>query len=91
MDLVDLPEPVLPDDVTIEDATGLEFPDADAVEAMLVDSQTNPEAVESGIITRLADLRGSSRPRSSTRSPSSLASTACRQRSSPARSRTPSC
>lgn len=57
MDLVDLPEPVLPGDVTIEDATGLEFPDADAVESMLVDSQTNPEAVESGIISRLTDLR----------------------------------
>ena len=57
MDLVDLPEPVLPDDVTVEDATVLAFPDADAVESMLVDSQTNPEAVQSGIITRLADLR----------------------------------
>jgi len=48
---------VLPGDVTIEDATGLEFADDDAVEAMLVDSQTNPEAVESGIITQLTDLR----------------------------------
>ena len=57
MDLVDLPEPVLPDDVTVEDATASSFPDADAVESMLVDSQTNPEAVQSGIITRLADLR----------------------------------
>ena len=57
LDLVDLPEPELPADVTIEDATGLEFPDADAVDAMLVDSQTNPEAVENGIVSRLADVR----------------------------------
>lgn len=57
LDLVDLPEPDLPAGVTIEDVTGLEFPDADAVDAMLVDSQTNPEAVQNGILSRLADVR----------------------------------
>jgi len=57
LDLVDLPAPDLPEDVTIENATGLEFSDADAVDAMLVDSQTNPEAVENDIRTRLADVR----------------------------------
>ena len=55
--LVDLPEPDLPADVTIEDATTLTFPDEDAVDAMLVDSQTNPEAVQDGIVSRLPDLR----------------------------------
>jgi GNAT superfamily N-acetyltransferase len=57
LDLVDLAEPELPADVTIEDATGLEFPDADAVDAMLVDSQTNPEAVENGIVVGLGETR----------------------------------
>ena len=57
LDLVDLPEPELPADVTIEDVTGLEFPDEDAVDAMLVDSQTNPEAVQNGILSRLDDVR----------------------------------
>ncbi len=57
LDLVDLPEPELPADLTIEDVTGLEFPDADAVDAMLVDSQTNPEAVQNGIVSRLPDVR----------------------------------
>lgn len=57
LDLVDLPEPELPADVTIEDVTGLEFPDEDSVDAMLVDSQTNPEAVQNGIRSRLADMR----------------------------------
>ncbi|KAA1419390.1 GNAT family N-acetyltransferase [Nocardioides humilatus] len=57
MALVDLPEPNLPSDLTVEDAADLNFPDEDAVEAMLVDSQTNPEAVQDGIITRLADIR----------------------------------
>ena len=57
LDLVDLPEPEPTADVTIEDVTGLEFLDEDAVDAMLVDSQTNPEAVDSGILSRLADVR----------------------------------
>ncbi|MDZ5622841.1 hypothetical protein SFC88_18525 [Nocardioides sp. HM23] len=57
LDLVDLPEPERPAGVTIEDATGLEFPDEEAVDAMIVDSQTNPEAVENGIRARLADAR----------------------------------
>ena len=57
LDLVDLPNPDLPADVTIEDVTELDFPDAEAVDALLVDSQTNPEAVDNGIISRLADIR----------------------------------
>lgn len=55
--LVDLPEPDLPPDVTIEDVAPLDFADEDAVDAMLVDSQTNPEAVQDGIVSRLADVR----------------------------------
>lgn len=54
--LVDLPEPDLAPDVTVEDVTPLQFPDEDEVEAMLVDSQTNPEADE-GFVSRLADYR----------------------------------
>lgn len=57
MDLVDLPEPALPADVTVEDFSSLEVPDEEAVDAMLVDSQTNPEAVQDGIVTHLADIR----------------------------------
>jgi GNAT superfamily N-acetyltransferase len=55
--LVDLPQPVLPPGVTVEDAATLTFPDEEAVDAMLVDSQTNPEAVQDGIISRLSDTR----------------------------------
>lgn len=54
--LVDLPEPARLPGVTFEDVSALEFPDEDAVEAMLVDSQTNPEA-EEGFVSRLADYR----------------------------------
>ncbi len=57
LELVDLPEPEVPADVTIEDVTGLEFPDAEAIDALLVDSQTNPEAVEDGIVARLDEVR----------------------------------
>ncbi|GAA3814067.1 GNAT family N-acetyltransferase [Nocardioides panacisoli] len=42
--LVDLPEPVPVPGLTYEDVSDLVFPDEDAVEAMLQDSQTNPEA-----------------------------------------------
>lgn len=51
--LADLPEPLVVPGVTYEDATDLAFPDEDAVEAMLVDSQTNPEATEQGILSTL--------------------------------------
>jgi GNAT superfamily N-acetyltransferase len=56
MPLVDLPEPNSVPGVTVEDVSGLEFADEDAVEAMLVDSQTNPEAAE-GFLTRLSTFR----------------------------------
>ena len=42
--LVDLPEPTPVPGLTYEDVSTLVFPDEDAVEAMLQDSQTNPEA-----------------------------------------------
>jgi GNAT superfamily N-acetyltransferase len=54
--LVDLPEPSPPPGVTFEDVSALEFPDEGAVDAMLVDSQTNPEAAE-GFVSRLANYR----------------------------------
>ena len=54
--LVDLPEPSAPPGVTFEDVSALEFPDEDAVDAMLVDSQTNPEAAE-GFVSRLVNYR----------------------------------
>jgi GNAT superfamily N-acetyltransferase len=54
--LSDLPEPAPPAGVTFEDVSSLEFPDEEAVEAMLFDSQTNPEAAE-GFLSRLADFR----------------------------------
>jgi GNAT superfamily N-acetyltransferase len=38
-----VPERALPDDVTVEASTSLEFPDQDAFDAMLDASQTNPE------------------------------------------------
>lgn len=42
--LTDLPEPTAVDGLTFEDVSDLGFPDEEAVEAMLMDSQTNPEA-----------------------------------------------
>ena len=42
--------------VTLEDVCSLEFPDEEAVEAMLLDSQTNPEADE-GFVSTLATYR----------------------------------
>lgn len=54
--LVDLPEPRPGPGVTFEDVSGLEFADEEAVDAMIVDSQTNPEAAE-GFVTRLATFR----------------------------------
>lgn len=56
LDLVDLPEPAAGPGVTLEDVSTLEFDDEDAVEAMLLDSQTNPEAAE-GFVSRLDDYR----------------------------------
>ena len=53
--LVDLPEPVLPDGVTLQEAPDFAFDDRDAVEAMLQRSQTNPEA-EQGWVFDLAKL-----------------------------------
>lgn len=57
LSLVDLPEPQLPGDVTVEEVAELTFPDEEAVDAMYADSQTNPEAVQDGIIGRLNDAR----------------------------------
>jgi GNAT superfamily N-acetyltransferase len=57
LELVDLPEPTPIVGVTYEDVSDLTFPDEDAVDAMIVDSQTNPEAVADGIVTRLASIR----------------------------------
>ncbi|PWN02050.1 hypothetical protein DJ010_16105 [Nocardioides silvaticus] len=54
--LVDLPAPDPGPGVTLEDVSSLRFPDEDAVEAMLVDSQTNPEAAE-GFVSRLENYR----------------------------------
>jgi GNAT superfamily N-acetyltransferase len=54
--LSDLPEPPQLPGVTFEDVSALEFPDEDAVEAMLLDSQTNPEAVE-GFSAGIDDFR----------------------------------
>lgn len=54
--LVDLPQPAPPPDVSFDDASTLVFPDEEAVEAMLADSQTNPEAAE-GFVSRLANYR----------------------------------
>lgn len=55
--LVDLPDPIAIEGVTYEDVSRLEFPDEEAVDAMVVDSQTNPEAVDSGMISRLEHFR----------------------------------
>lgn len=54
--LVDLPEPQAPPGVTFEEVSSLEFPDEDAVAAMLLDSQTNPEAAE-GFVSTLDTYR----------------------------------
>ncbi len=54
--LTDLPEPRPGPGVTLEDASSLEFPDDEAVEAMLRDSQTNPEAAE-GFVSTLDTYR----------------------------------
>lgn len=49
--LVDLPHPTPAPGVTFEDVSSLEFADEEAVEAMLRDSQTNPEAGEGFVST----------------------------------------
>jgi GNAT superfamily N-acetyltransferase len=51
-----LPEPEPPPGVTLDDVPGLDFDDADAVEGMLLASQTNPEA-EQGWVFDLEKLR----------------------------------
>lgn len=56
LDLVDLPRPEPAPGVTFEDVSSLEFADEDAVEAMLRDSQTNPEA-EEGFVSTLDTYR----------------------------------
>ena len=56
LDLVDLPEPEPRPGVTFESVPDLEFPDEEAVDAMILDSQTNPEAGE-GFVSHLADFR----------------------------------
>lgn len=57
LDLVDLPVPAFPAGFTVEDVSALDVPDPDAVEAMLIDSQTNPEAIELGMISTLVETR----------------------------------
>jgi GNAT superfamily N-acetyltransferase len=56
LELSDLPEPTMLPGVTFEEISTLTFPDDDAVEEMLIDSQTNPEAAD-GFVTRIADFR----------------------------------
>jgi GNAT superfamily N-acetyltransferase len=56
LDLAALPKPELPSGVTLHDAPDLVFDDADAVERMLLASQTNPEAAQ-GWVFDLAKLR----------------------------------
>jgi GNAT superfamily N-acetyltransferase len=53
--LRDLPEPVPPAGVTLHEAPDFEFDDRDAVDAMLLRSQTNPEASQ-GWLFDLAQL-----------------------------------
>src|SRR5262249_45587499 len=53
--LDDLPEPVLPRGVTLHEAPEYDFEDREAVDAMLLRSQTNPEA-EQGWVFDLAKL-----------------------------------
>lgn len=57
--LVGLPTPAPPPDVTLESCPSLEFDDQDAVEAMLLASQTNPEAGAGNVLT-CAHLRQTS-------------------------------
>ena len=54
--LTDLPEPQPGPGVTLEDVSALDFPDEEAVDAMLRDSQTNPEAAE-GFVSTLDNYR----------------------------------
>ena len=56
LDLTELPEPDPPDGVSLHDAPDLVFDDEDAVERMLLASQTNPEAAQ-GWLFDLARLR----------------------------------
>jgi len=56
LSLVDLPTPTPAAGVTFEEVSALEFADEEAVEAMLRDSQTNPEAAE-GFISTLDTYR----------------------------------
>ncbi|GAB3871173.1 GNAT family N-acetyltransferase [Terrabacter terrigena] len=56
LDLADLPTPAAPPGVTLHDVPDLVFDDAEAVERMLLTSQTNPEA-EQGWVFDLARLR----------------------------------
>ena len=56
VELVDVAAPVPPDDVTLDAADDLAFPDDDAVEAMFAASQTNPEARNNHLMT-LAEIR----------------------------------
>lgn len=56
--LVDLPAPSHIDGVELADVSDLVFPDEPAVEAMVVASQTNPEAVENGMVFDIDKLRG---------------------------------
>lgn len=55
--LDDLPDLLLPPEVSVEVSNGLTFADEPAVEAMLEASQTNPERAHNGPMT-LAQLRG---------------------------------
>lgn len=55
--LTDLPEPAPPPDVTLESSGTLTFDDEPAVDAMLVRSQTNPEARAGGRFDGTAVLR----------------------------------
>lgn len=54
--LVDLPEPAVGPGITFEDVSSLEFDDEEAVDEMLRDSQTNPEAAE-GFVSTLSNFR----------------------------------
>ncbi|MGW5237931.1 GNAT family N-acetyltransferase [Monashia sp. NPDC004114] len=55
LSLVDLPQPDLPQGVTLHEAPDFDFDDREAVDAMLLRSQTNPEA-EQGWVFDLAKL-----------------------------------
>ena len=60
--LVDLPEPVLPDGVRLDEVPDFGFKDRDVVDAMVVRSQTNPEA-ELGWVFDLDKLATFVRPK----------------------------